>query len=61
VEVSGPDGGAVKLQAQPTVIDSSLLTWEQRQAFREILLAAQEQPEKAGERNRDLLGESCAN
>ena len=48
VEVSGPDGGVVQVQPKPTVIDSSLLTWEQRQAFREILLAAQEQPEKAG-------------
>ena len=48
VEVSGPDGGAVQVQAQPTVIDSSLLSWEQRQAFREILLAAQDQAEKAG-------------
>ena len=45
VEVSGPDGGAVQVQAQPTVIDSSLLTWEQRQAFREILLAAKGQGE----------------
>jgi hypothetical protein len=46
VEVSGPDGRAVQVQAQPTVIDSSLLTWEQRQAFRQILLAAQEQTAK---------------
>ena len=42
VEVSGPEGGAVQLQRQPTVIDSSLLSWEQRQAFREILLAARD-------------------
>ena len=47
VEVSGPDGSAVQVQAQPTVIDSSLLSWGQRQALREILLAAREQSEKA--------------
>ncbi len=40
VEVSGPDGGAVQVAAQPTVIDSLLLTWGQRQALREVLLAA---------------------
>ena len=48
LEHSGPDGGAVQVLAQPTVIDSSSLTWEQRQALREILLTAVGEHEKAG-------------
>jgi len=41
LEVSGPDGGAVQLQTEVTVIDARLLTPDQREAFKQVLLAAQ--------------------
>ena len=40
LEVSGPDGGAVQVQTEVTVIDARLLTVEQREAFKHALLAA---------------------
>ena len=43
LEVSGPDGGAVQLQTEVTVIDARLLTPDQRNAFKQALLAAQAQ------------------
>ena len=48
LEVSGPDGGAVQLQTEVTVIDARLLTLEQRHAFKQVLLAAQAQGELGG-------------
>ena len=45
LEVSGPDGGAVQLQTEVTVIDARLLTPEQRNAFKQVLLAARAQGE----------------
>ena len=48
LEVSGPDGGAVQLQTEVTVIDARLLTPDQRNAFKQVLLAAQAQGELAG-------------
>ena len=48
LEVSGPDGGAVQVQTEVTVIDARLLTPEQREAFKVALLAAQAQGELAG-------------
>ena len=45
LEVSGPDGGAVQVQSEVTVIDARLLTQEQRNAFKQALLAAQAQGE----------------
>ena len=45
LEVSGPDGGAVQVQTDVTVIDARLLTPEQRNAFKQALLAAQAQGE----------------
>jgi len=45
LEVSGPDGGAVQVQSEVTVIDARLLTPEQRHAFKQALLAAQAQGE----------------
>ena len=48
LEVSGPDGGALQLQAEVTVIDARLLTPDQRNAFKEALLAAREHEELAG-------------
>ena len=46
LEVSGPDGGAV--QVQTDVIDARLLTPEQRNAFKQALLAARAQGELGG-------------
>ena len=40
LEVSGPDGGAVQVQTEVTVIDARLLTQDQREAFKLALLAA---------------------
>ena len=40
LEVSGPDGGAVQVQTEVTVIDARLLTPDQRSAFKQALLAA---------------------
>jgi len=40
LEVSGPDGGALQVQSEVTVIDARLLTPEQRNAFKQVLLAA---------------------
>ena len=48
LEVSGPDGGALQLQAEVTVIDAKLLTPDQRNSFKEALLAAREHEELAG-------------
>ena len=48
IEVSGPDGGAVQVQNEVTVIDARLLTPEQRNAFKKALLAAQAQGEPSG-------------
>ena len=48
LEVSGPDGGAVQIQNEVTVIDARLLTPEQRNAFKHALLAAQAQGELGG-------------
>jgi hypothetical protein len=45
LEVSGPDGGAVQLQTEVTVIDARLLTPEQRNVFKQVLLAARAQGE----------------
>ncbi len=41
VEVSGPDGGAVQMQADLAVIDSRLLTADQRVALKQARIAAQ--------------------
>ena len=43
LEVSGPDGGAVQVQTEVTVVDARLLTPEHREAFKQALLAAQAQ------------------
>ena len=43
LEVSGPDGGAVQLQTEVTVIDARLLTPDQRHAFKQALLEAKQQ------------------
>ena len=48
LEVSGPDGGAVQVQTDVTVIDAKLLTPDQREAFKQVLLAAQAQGELGG-------------
>ena len=40
LEVSGPDGGALQVQNEVTVIDARLLTPDQRNAFKLALLAA---------------------
>ena len=45
LEVSGPDGGAVQVQTEVTVIDSRMLTPDQREAFKQALLAARAQGE----------------
>ena len=45
LEVSGPDGGALQLQTEVTVIDARLLTVEQRETFKQALLAARAQGE----------------
>jgi hypothetical protein len=39
VEISGPDGDAIALKTNSTVIDASLLTKEQREGLRQILRA----------------------
>ena len=44
VEVSGPNGGAVQVQADLAVIDARSLTGVQRQGFRDILLAVSKPP-----------------
>lgn len=44
-EHSGPDGGAIQLQA--TVLDASSMTAEERETMRQILLAAQARKETA--------------
>ena len=46
LEVSGPDGGAVQVKTEVTVIDARLLTPDQRNAFKEALLAAKAHGEK---------------
>ena len=43
LEVSGPDGGALQLQTEVTVIDARLLTPDQRNAIKQALLEAKEQ------------------
>ena len=48
VEVSGPNGGAVQVQADLTVIDARLLTSDQRNALKQALLAVKEQAEEVG-------------
>ena len=48
LEVSGPDGGAVQVQTEVTVIDARLLTTDQREAFKQALLAARGHEELAG-------------
>ena len=48
LEVSGPDGGAVQLQTEVTVIDVRLLTSDQREAFKQALLAVRDRDELAG-------------
>lgn len=48
LEVSGPDGGAVQVQAEVTVIDARLLTSDQRHAFKQALLAASAHGESLG-------------
>ena len=45
LEVSGPDGGALQVQSEVTVIDARLLTPDQRNAFKQALLAARAQGE----------------
>ena len=45
LEVSGPDGGPVQVQNEVTVIDARLLTPDQREAFKQALLAARAQGE----------------
>ena len=45
LEVSGPDGGAFQVQTEATVIDARLLTSDQREAFKQALLAARAQGE----------------
>jgi len=42
VEVSGPNGGAISMKAEAVVIDSRLLSSEQRQILRRALLAVKE-------------------
>lgn len=44
-EHSGPDGGAIQLQA--TVLDASSMTAEERETMRQILLAAQARKEQS--------------
>ena len=39
LEVSGPDGGAVQVQTEVTVIDARMLTQDQREPFKQALLA----------------------
>jgi hypothetical protein len=41
LEVSGPDGGAVQVQTEVTVIEARLLTPEQPHAFKSALLGLQ--------------------
>ena len=43
LEASEPGSGAVQVQTEVTVIDSRLLTPDQREAFKQALLAAQAQ------------------
>ena len=43
VEVSGPNGGAVQVQADLTVIDARLLTREQRAVLKQALIEVREQ------------------
>ena len=46
VEVSGPNGGAVQVQADLAVIDARMLTPEQRHVLKQTLLAAKAVPEE---------------
>ena len=48
VEVSGPNGGAVQVAADLTVIDARLLTPDQRHALKQALLAVKEQDGAVG-------------
>ncbi|MEI6835161.1 MAG: hypothetical protein WCL28_14345, partial [bacterium] len=48
VEVSGPNGGAVQVQADLMVIDPRLLTSSQRDALKQALLAIKERSQEAG-------------
>ena len=45
LEVSGPDGGAVQVQTEVTVIDARRLTPDQRNAFKQALLAVRDYDE----------------
>ena len=47
LEVSGPDGGAVQVQTEVTVIDARLLTQDQRAAFKQALLAVKAHEEQS--------------
>ena len=47
MEVSGPNGGAVQIQADLTVIDARLLTPEQRAILKQALLEVKERGEQA--------------
>jgi len=47
LELSGPDGGALHVQADVTTIDARALTPEQREALKSALLALRQQSEKA--------------
>ena len=47
LEVSGPDGGPVQVQNEVTVIDARLLTPEQRNAFKQALLAMKDRDDEA--------------
>lgn len=48
VEVTGPNGGAVQVQADLTVIDARLLTSDQRNALKQALLAVKGQTKLVG-------------
>ncbi len=48
LEVSGPDGGALQVQTEVTVIDARRLTADQRNAFKQALLAVKDRDELAG-------------
>jgi len=48
LEVFGPDGGALQVQTEVTVIDARRLTPDQRNAFKHALLAVKDRDELAG-------------
>jgi len=48
VELSGPNGGAVRVQTDLAVIDARLLTPEQRAVLKQALLDVKDQAETAG-------------